>query len=149
MDASKKSSSLRSRLKSFCRHHRVEILYVFGSRAGEIHQAIDGDGGIEPGQSSDVDIALKLSMDRTLSVREKTELAVALENLLGVDRVDMIILSQADPFLAVNIIRGERVFCTDDYAADEFELYVLRRAGDLAPFEKMRIERIMNPSEAR
>jgi len=76
-------------------------------------------------------------------------LAVALESLMSVDRVDLVLLSQADPFLAVNIIRGERVFCTDDYKADEYELYVLRRAGDLARFEQMRIERIMNPSELR
>jgi len=82
-------------------------------------------------------------MDQTLSVREKAEWAVALENLMGVDRVDLVLLPQADPFLAVNIIRGERVFCRDEYEADTYELYVMRRAGDLAPFERMRIERIM------
>ena len=149
MEASQKNRDLRSRFESFCRHHQVEILYAFGSRAHEIHHAIEGGGGLEPEQPSDVDIAVKLSRDRMLSVREKAELAVALENLMGVDRVDLVILSQADPFLAVNIIRGERVFCTDDYEADEYELYVLRRAGDLAPFEQMRIERIMNSSESK
>jgi hypothetical protein len=73
-------------------------------------------------------------------------MAVALENLMGVDRADLILLSEADPFLAVNIIRGERLFCADRYEADEYELYVLRRAGDLAPFERLRIERIMDSS---
>jgi len=82
-------------------------------------------------------------MDQTLSVREKAELAVALEKLMGVHRVDLVLLAQADPFLAVNIIRGERVFCRDEYEADTYELYVMRRAGDLAPFERLRIERIM------
>lgn len=74
MEASQKSSTLRSRLESFCRHHHEEIQYVFGSRAGEIQQEIDGGGGLEPGQPSDVDIAVKLSMGRTLSVRGKAEL---------------------------------------------------------------------------
>jgi predicted nucleotidyltransferase len=101
------------------------------------------------GQSSDVDIAVKLPGDRTLSVREKAELAVGLENLLGVDRVDLVLLSEADPFLSVNAIRGERVFCRDDYTADEYELYVLRRAGDLARFERLRIEQIMDLPERR
>ena len=82
-------------------------------------------------------------MDQTLSVREKAEWAVALENLMGVDRVDLVLLTQADPFMAVNIIRGERAFCGDEYEADTYELYVMRRAGDLAPFERLRIERIM------
>lgn len=107
---------------------------------------LDEDAGVEPAKSSDVDIAVKLSGDRALSVREKTELSVAMENLLGVDRADVILLSEADPFLAVNIIRGERLFCADQCEADEYELYVLRRAGDLAPFERMRIERIMDSS---
>ena len=123
-------------------------MYVFGSRAGEIYNAMDG-GGLEPGRSSDVDIAVKPPGDRTLSVREKVELAVGLENLLGVDRVDLVVLPEADPFLAVNIIRGERLFCRDDYEADDYELYVLRRAGDLARFERLRIERILDSPELR
>ena len=90
-----------------------------------------------------VDIAVKLSGDRALSVREKTELSVAMENLLGVDRADVILLSEADPFLAVNIIRGERVYAEDDYLADEYELYVLRRAGDLAELERERMALIL------
>jgi len=104
---------------------------------------------LQSGLSSDVDIAIKLPGDRTLSVRQKAELAVGLENLLGVDRVDLAVLPEADPFLAVNIIRGERLFCRDDYAADEYELYVLRRAGDLERFERLRIEQIMNSEKSR
>jgi len=144
MDTLRKINSLSLRLESFCRQQHVEIIYVFGSRAGEIRRAMDGCGGMEAGQSSDVDIGVKLSRDRAISVREKAELAVALEDLMGVDRVDLVLLSQADPFLSVNIIRGERLFCADEYEADEYELYVLRRAGDLARFERLRIEQIMN-----
>jgi uncharacterized protein len=53
---------------------------------------------------------------------------------------NLVLLSEADPFLAANIIRGERLFSRDERSADEYELYVLRRAGDLAPFERERIE---------
>jgi hypothetical protein len=102
-----------------------------------------------PGRSSDVDIAIKLPMGRTLGVRQKVELAVALEDLLGADRVDLVMLSEADPFLAVNIIRGERLYCRDEYEADDYELYVLRRAGDLARFERLRIGKIMDLPESK
>jgi predicted nucleotidyltransferase len=149
MGVSKKSDSLRERLEAFCKSRHVQILYAFGSRAGDVLRAVDRGGGLGPGQSSDVDIAVKLSKDQGLTVREKVELAVALENLLEVDKVDLVMLSLADPFLAVNIIRGERVFCADDYEADQYELYVLRRAGDLARFEHMRIERIMDSPGVR
>ncbi len=69
-----------------------------------------------------------------------------MEDLFEVDRVDLVILTEADPFLAANIIRGERLFCEDDYIADEFELYILRRAGDLAPLEKERLNLIFGES---
>ena len=52
-------------------------------------------------------------------------------------------LSEADPFLAANIIRGERIFSKDTYLADEYDLYILRRAGDLIPLERERINLIM------
>jgi len=69
---------------------------------------------------------------------------VEIEDLLGVGRVDLVILSEADPFLSANIVRGERIFCRDPYAADEYELYILRRAGDLAPLEKERLSLIFD-----
>ena len=147
MAAILKSNSLRDRLESFCRDHKLESLYVFGSRADEILKLVSGHGEPPSIQSSDVDIAVKLPPDRELSARQKAEMAVELEDLLNAGRVDLITLGDADPFLAVNVIRGERLFCSDRYAADEYELYILRRAGDLADFERMRIDLIMNPPD--
>jgi len=147
MDARLESDSLRHRLESFCRDHRLESLYVFGSRACEILNLLSGHMEPQPIQPSDVDIAVKLPPDRLLSAREKAEISVELEDILNVGRVDLITLGDADPFLAVNVIRGERLFCSDCYAADEYELYILRRAGDLADFERMRIEMIVHPSD--
>jgi hypothetical protein len=54
-------------------------------------------------------------------------------------RVDLVFLSGANPFVAAEIIRGERLFASDSHEADEYELYVLRRAGDLAPLERERM----------
>jgi hypothetical protein len=48
------------------------------------------------------------------------------------------VLPEADPFLAANVIRGERLFADDRYLADLYDLYVLRRAGDLVPLERER-----------
>jgi hypothetical protein len=72
------------------------------------------------------------------SVADKVRLARALEDLFGCTRVDLVVLGEADPFLAVEIIRGERLYADDSYQADEYDLYVLRRAGDLAPLERER-----------
>ena len=72
-----------------------------------------------------------------------------LEDLFSVKRVDLVIIPEADPFLAANIIRGERIFCQDDYRADEYDLYILRRAGDLAPLERERQSIIMKKSQLK
>jgi hypothetical protein len=77
------------------------------------------------------------------SVREKVLLADALEGLLGIQQVDLVCLTEADPFLAAEIIRGERLFASDSHEADEYELYVLRRAGDLAPLERERMALVL------
>jgi hypothetical protein len=53
------------------------------------------------------------------------------------------VLDEADPFLAAEIIRGERLYAQDTYIADEYDLYVLRRAGDLIPLERERIALIL------
>lgn len=146
MSISHAEPSLSDRLKDFCRENRVDILYVFGSRASEILRYINGEAGLSPDSRSDVDIAVKVAPERRLSLRDKVEMAIALEDMLRLDRVDLAFLHEADPFLAVNIIRGERLFCADEYQADQYELYILRRAADLAPYERMRLEQILKPS---
>ena len=40
--------------------------------------------------------------------------------------------------MAVEVIRGERLYAADEHEADEYELYILRRAGDLLPLERER-----------
>jgi predicted nucleotidyltransferase len=136
---------LEQQLHKTCDHHRIDLVYAFGSRACEIREFICGRGEIDNENSSDVDMGVKSSPKRkAMSVREKVEMAAEIEDLLGVGRVDLVILSEADPFLSANIVRGERIFCRDPYAADEYELYILRRAGDLAPLEKERLSLIFD-----
>jgi len=117
-------------------------MYTFGSRCNEIKSYIDDKGIIDRGTSSDVDIGIKISRDSRLSAKDKVSLAIELEDLLDIDRVDLAILPEVDPFVASNIIRGERLYCEDGYVADEYDLYILRRAGDLAPLERDRLDNI-------
>jgi len=129
-----------------CKRFGVEILYTFGSRAREIYRLVEGERLLDRTATSDVDIGIKTRPATTLSVHEKVQLSMALEDILGVDRVDLCLLEEVDPFVAANIIRGERLYCDDPYRADEYELYVLRRAGDLAFLERERLSLIFGES---
>jgi len=126
-------------VSQLCDEFDVDILYTFGSRAGEVREWLAKDRSDLPTSSTDVDVGVKTGRGRQLSVREKVRLAQALEDLLEVKRVDLVCLNDADPFLAANVIRGERLYARDTYEADEYDLYVLRRAGDLAPLERERL----------
>ncbi len=119
------------------------VLYAFGSRSGEVAAWLEGRRDrLDPG-GSDVDLGALPAPGVRWSVSGKVGLAQALEDLLGCGRVDLLVLPEADPFVAVEVVRGERLWAADAHAADEYELYVLRRAGDLLPLERERIRLIL------
>jgi len=135
--------SRHSDLKQICQQFGVVALYTFGSQARKIKDWIEGRQDDIPLRTSDVDIGVRVISGANFSVTEKAKLALSLEDLFGSNRVDLVLLSQADPFLAAEIIRGERLFTRDEHEADEYELYVLRRAGDLAPLERERMALVL------
>jgi predicted nucleotidyltransferase len=133
-------------LKQICEQFGLLTLYAFGSQAKKIKNLVEGHKDALPLSSSDVDIGVRVLSVGKFSVTEKVNLALALEDLFGCKRVDLISLSEADPFLAAEVIRGERLFAHNEYEADEYELYVLRRAGDLAPLERERMVLVLGES---
>jgi predicted nucleotidyltransferase len=110
---------------------RILAVYLFGSR-----------GRREETEQSDVDVGVLFRQEESL--REVLLLEDALERRLGLP-VDLVDAGKASAFLALDILRGERVFCADPDRCDEFELYVMRRAGDLAPFERERRRLLLQP----
>ena len=133
-------------LMQICQQYSAIALYVFGSRAQEARQWLDGLL-LDLRGSADVDVGVRASPGSIWSVKDKVRLALALENLMGCMRIDLVVLQEADPFLAVEIIRGERLYTRDEYEADEYDLYILRRAGDLAPLERERQALILGETE--
>ena len=110
---------------------RIVALYLFGSRARG-----------EATERSDVDVGILFR--REVALRDLLLLEGALEQHLSLP-VDLVDAGRASAFLALDLIRGERVYCSDADRCDEFELYVMRRAGDLAPFERERRRLLMLP----
>jgi hypothetical protein len=93
--------------------------------------------------ASDVDIGIRLLRDVHLTPKDLNNIAADLEDLFDAKRVDLVSVPAADPFLALDIIRGELLYAEDPIDQARFELYVLRRAGDLIPFKKERMEMIL------
>lgn len=113
-------------------HPELRAVYLFGSRAL---------GGARA--DSDFDLGVLYRVPRNL--RETEALAEQFEQAIG-GHVDLADVSRAGAFLALAIVRGERVFCRDATETDQFELYVLSRAGDLLPFERARQAMLLTAS---
>jgi predicted nucleotidyltransferase len=129
------------KIEKICRKYQVEALYVFGSRSAELLHAIqDEQVQLAPSQS-DLDVGVLIHSP--FSIENKVNLTLELETVFGLPGIDLFILQEVDAFLAANIIRGERVFAEDTYLADEYELFVLGRAGDLAELERQRMAMIL------
>ena len=131
------------RLSELARAYRLDDIYAFGSRAAEIAAVIRENKAPKRTSSSDVDIGVRPKQGPKLSTWDVVNLTLELENLFGASRVDLVLLPDSEPFLALDIIKGELLYTEDPLDQAYFELYVLRRAGDLLPFKRERIDRIL------
>lgn len=100
----------RTELETICRKHGVAILYSFGSRARETLAWLDDpEAALAPGPS-DVDLGAKPRQDVDFNWKVQVALEQALEDLLRVARVDLVNLHEANPFLAAEVVHGERLY---------------------------------------
>ena len=129
------------RLEEICARHDVAALYAYGSRALQALRWLHHGGAIAAGPS-DLDLAISRGVGKRYSLAEKVALATAFSDLFEFEAVDLADMAEVDPFVAANVVRGERLYCSDRMYAEELDLYVLRRAGDLAPYERERLAQI-------
>ena len=137
------TSSRIKELARLCHRYGVVILYAFGSLGEEAKYFLDGKVDTLVREGKDLDLGVKIEKSRKLSIKKKVEITGELETFFKATRVDLVVIREADPFVAANVIRGERLYCRDEFLADEYELYILRRAGDLAPLERERMAIIL------
>jgi hypothetical protein len=135
----------RDRLAGIADRFDIDALYAFGSRAGEALAHVGGTGRFVPTGTADLDIAALPREGRRWTADERVLLVAALEGLFPAPRVDLVVLPEAPPFLALAGVCGELLFARDTVREANYQLYVLRRAGDLAPFERERRAHAMAP----
>ena len=138
-----KTQNIFHKLKDIAIRHNISSIYAFGSRSKEIAALIKGEPFIVNYPISDVDIGVQPVHGYRHKTKEKVCLTLDLENLFQAHRIDLVVLTEASAFLALDIIKGELIFCTNYDDQAEQELYFLRMAGDLAYFERQRRSQIL------
>jgi predicted nucleotidyltransferase len=137
-------TSLSKALADLSECYGLTAIYVFGSQAVETALIFQGESVSFLDPERDVDIGIQPFPGKHLSAQDRVAITQALEELFRVRRVDLVLLPEARPFLALDIIKGELLYCNNPDRQAEDELYVLRRAGDLAYYEEKRRQQIIN-----
>jgi len=134
-------SEIREQLRELADGYDIQIIYAFGSRAKEAFEMVVGKRvSLSPGPS-DLDIGIK--PERKLTVEEKVEIALALEDIFGVHRVDLVVIPEVRTPLAFRIVTGELLYASNPVYEAEYQLYVMRKAADLLPYERERQKMIL------
>ena len=119
----------------------LQIIYAFGSRAKEAREVVEGC--IEKLSSTPSDLDIGVKPERPLTVEEKVEIAIFFEDHFHLNRVDVVILPEAPVSLAVEIVLGEILYAKDSTYEAEYQLYIMRMAADLLPYEQAKQKMIL------
>jgi len=133
--------NIREQIHLIASQYRLQIIYAFGSRAKEALEMVEGRIERLPGGSSDLDIGVKPS--KPLTLEEKVRLAILLEDLFDVHRVDLVVLPEAPISLASRIVAGELLYAENPTNEAEYQLHILRQAADIAPYERLKQKMIL------
>ena len=123
--------------------YHVFCFNAFGIRAPEIRALIRGERPAPENSVSDIDIGVHYHGGYHPILNDSISLEQELEDLFNA-RVDLVDVVKARPYLSLDIIRGELLYCNDEDAQAEYELFILRRADDLAVFEREKRKMIMD-----
>jgi predicted nucleotidyltransferase len=134
-------NEMQEKITKIASKYHLQIIYAFGSRAKEVLNMIEGRISHLSSTPSDLDIGVK--PEKPLTVEEKVEIAIFFEDLFDLPRVDVIVLPEAPILLAFQIVTGEILYRQDQTYEAEYQLYIMRRAAELLPFEHLKQKMIM------
>jgi len=126
-------NNLKKQIKILAEKYHLQLIYAFGSRAKEIFYKVEGKKHQVHDSKSDLDVGVK--PERPLSVKEKVKIAVFFEDLFDLPRVDVVVISEASISLALEIVHGELLYTHNETYEAEYQLYIMRRAAELMPYE--------------
>lgn len=131
----------KEQIRGIASQYGLQIIYAFGSRAKEALELVEDRIKHFTSTSSDLDIGVKPG--KPLTVEAKVKIAILFEDLFNVSRVDLIVLPEARISLAFEIVTGEILYMQDPTQEAEYQLYIMRLAADLLPYERMKRVMIM------
>lgn len=137
------TKKIKKEIEKVAFRFHLQLIYAFGSKGKEAFLMAEGKiTSLSPSASaSDLDIGIKPK--EPLTVEEKVEIAIFFEELFDVQRVDVVILPEAPISLALEIVTGEILYTQDITYEAEYQLYIMKMAAELSPYEHMKKKMVM------
>jgi hypothetical protein len=116
--------------QTFPRHH-ITLAYLFGSRA---------EGRARPSSDTDIAVLLPYEHFKALTLDSRVNLINDIFDALGTENADVVILNEAPPLLAFEVIKHGKIIYEDPETrpAAEFAVYALNQYLDTKPLRAMR-----------
>ncbi len=134
-------ANLKSELETLAEKYGIKIIYAFGSRAKEALEMLEGKRERLSPSNSDLDIGILV--ESPLTIEEKIDIAIALEDLFHAPQVDLVVLNHAPPFLALEVVCGELLYAKDPRHEAEYQLFIMSLAAELEPYRRIREEMVL------
>jgi predicted nucleotidyltransferase len=132
---------MKENIRKLASRYHLQIIYAFGSRAKEALDMVEGRISHLSSRPSDLDIGVK--PEKPLTIEEKVEIAIFFEDLFNLPRADIVVLPEAPAILALQVVTGEILYRQDQTYEAEYQLYIMRRAAELLPFERLKQKMIL------
>ena len=127
------------KIKTIADKFGIVLIYLFGSQAEEGRRYLDGRE-ISSDLFSDLDVAILFEKNPTQTMEVYDSLYRELAELFGPFNIDLVFMHEVSHLFQYEIIKGVRIYESDEAMADEFEERIMKRAGDLA-FKKRAFDR--------
>jgi len=136
-----------SRLGQLIEKHKVILAYLFGSQKNAgLKYLNEQEALIE--ETSDLDIGILLENPHVNMYRLCGDLYYDLSTIFEPFNIDIVFLHEVSFLLKFEIIKGHRIYTSDEGFADEYEENVIKFASDLSfkrrMFEKDFLEALEN-----
>lgn len=136
-----------STLRRICERYGLSLVYLFGSRARTGVQILAGEKVVEDDPLSDIDVGVVT--DGPLPEPSErpsfyARLYNELEELFKPLRLDLVFLEEQHSVFQAEAIKGICVYQSSEQKRDEYEMRVLRRAADFAPFLRRFLQDVLD-----
>ena len=127
--------------QTFPRHH-ITLAYLFGSRA---------EGRARPSSDTDIAVLLPYNHFKALTLDSRVNLINAIFDALGTENADVVILNEAHPLLAYEVIKHGKILYEDPKTrpSAEYAVYALNQYLDTKPLRGLQNQYFAERVEAR